>query len=255
MTPFRFLPAVFLLVLALAGQPAGAAQVPQSPGDDTSGGFLLFDAPEQKNEARALLDAFLAKSCANFRDGGGIPGSADFQSIFFEQDDESHRLDNWPGMELRYSGGELFLKDETGERRIAAVRPLNAMLSDWPLADVDVADIDFDGQPDFFVLTMPAAVGSFLSHLLYWDRKNSRGQPLFAPIPADRLPPSAEAQKVMSAGKLFLLFPGTKNISRETLRWSPIVGQVAAVSKLAFSLLWESKKAAKTTIDRKYFQS
>jgi hypothetical protein len=194
---FRFSRAslALALIMVLGVYPAVAAHAAYSSSHAPQKFFLRFAVPSQKTEATALLDEFLTTSFANLRDTGGIPGSDALQSIYFENDNESQAVKQWPGMELRYSGGVLYMKDGTGERRLAEVKSLKYMGSDWPLAIVDVGDIDFDGRPDFFILTLPAATGSFGYQLLDWDRKNLQGQPLFAPFPESKLPPSPDDYK------------------------------------------------------------
>ncbi|MDR2743692.1 MAG: VCBS repeat-containing protein [Desulfovibrio sp.] len=194
MSLFRFRLAVFTLaaVLVHAVFPAWGGQERQSSANDSKKAFLFFSAPAQKAEATALLDEFLDESYANFRHSGGIPGSDALQVIAFEKDDEKHPLEKWPDVALRYSGNVLYLSDESGERRLAEVKSLKEWDRDWPLAIVEIADIDFDGQPDFFVLTGPAATGSCLYLLLDWDRKNLQGLPLFDPFPENKLPPAPD---------------------------------------------------------------
>lgn len=192
MAPFRFILAVFILALTFVGQSAGAVHAPKKHGSDRENGFLPLCAPDRQAETKALLDEFAAKAYADFRHDGGVPDSGDLQQIFFENDAESRFVEKWPGMVLRYDNGTLFLKDANGERSLAEVGSLRDMAPDWPLAHVAVGDIDFDGHPDFFILTRPAASGSFGYRLLNWDRKNPQGLPLFAPFPESKLPPSPD---------------------------------------------------------------
>ncbi len=89
---------------------------------------------------------------------------------------------------LRYHGGKVYLKTATQERLLAEAGEID--MEDWPLAVVVAGDIDYDGQPDFWILSAPGASGSCGYTLLGWERKNSMGHSLFVPFPESQLPPS-----------------------------------------------------------------
>ncbi len=173
-----------VLYLALTGLPAGAAA--HTPP------FLLLgaDSPQERAQAQALLAEFFPSQATGW--GGGFPGSAAIQSVDFTQDPQIHQLDAWPDKKLEYNAGQLYLHSNTRRQLLATIGSID-YTPEWPLAFVDVGDIDFDGQPDFFVLTVPAASGSFGYRLLDWDRKNARGESLFVPFAADTLPPSPDS--------------------------------------------------------------
>lgn len=152
--------------------------------------FLYLNSAGGHEAARALIEHFFSESAFPGRESG-YPHLGELDSIVFEQDGQTHRLEKWPGLSLVYRNNQLLLQSGQTETLLTEIAPIN-FTDDWPLAVVEVGDIDFDGQPDFFVLTVPAGSGSFGYQLLNWDRKNAHGLSLFVPFSESKLPPSPD---------------------------------------------------------------
>lgn len=149
------------------------------------------NSPVKGEEPHNPEDLVTVSSLSASRWGGGIPGGK-LQGLSFETDNEEGRLEKWPEKSLVYRQGRLYLKTASGERLLFEGR---IEYPGWPQAVVTVGDIDFDGEPDFFVLLTPSASGSFLYTLIDWDRKRPDGTPFFAPFREENFPPPPDDPK------------------------------------------------------------
>ena len=146
---------------------------------------------QEQEQAQALIANFFPPKEAPYN--YDPPFSLDGESLEFTQDPQTLPLEGWPTLRLEYRNQYLYLHKGNTTTHLGYAGENEA--PDWPKAAVHIADIDFDGQPDFFVLTSPAYSGSWGYTLLQWNRTNKQGKSLFVPFSLKKLAPPADGYK------------------------------------------------------------
>lgn len=161
-------------------------------GGDSSGGLLRLDSPDT---GEYIVVRVLADDSPGRADSGGREPEACYinglEGMSFKSGEVAKPLENYPGQSIVCRDGKVFHKKDGAERLLLEVEPV--IFDDWPEYYLEFGDIDFDGKPDFFVMTTPAVgSGSSIYTLIGWDRIADDGKALFTPFPAESLPPSPD---------------------------------------------------------------
>lgn len=109
----------------------------------------------------------------------GVPWFMNLDTADLEEDGKAYPLESFAGLGVLRRADKIYLREGGAERFLAeTARPLDP---DWPWPAVAVADIDFDGKPEFFILNRPGYTGS--GYMLVDAQGGSAiGQTLFVPF-------------------------------------------------------------------------
>lgn len=109
----------------------------------------------------------------------GVSWFMNVETVDFEEDGKAYPLESFPGLSVLRRASKIYLREGNAERFLAeSAHPRDP---DWPWPAVAVADIDFDGKPEFFIMNRPGYTGSGYM-LVDAQGESAIGQTLFAPF-------------------------------------------------------------------------
>lgn len=203
-TPLR--PVVFWCLLACILGLTSFAHAAQQPNLAFGGQAPFLNPNSQSLAERRAAKAIIAQYFEGPSDSGEGWLAGDIGEVAFETDGKQVLLPGWPNSMLVYKNKQLF-----EQRTLPGAQPQLKLLTsieptteqDRPRVVVSFADIDFDGEPDYFVLESPSLTNSNGYSLLGWNRKAADGSPLVIPFgkkKLSRLPDGTENWLLFNEG-------------------------------------------------------